>query len=45
MMPQPAGLHLPDIPFSSGTASKLRPVLLLWITKPNDRGEAFDFMS
>ncbi len=29
-MPQPGELWLADIPFTSGTASKLRPVLVLW---------------
>ena len=30
MMPQPGEIWLADIPFTSGTASKLRPVLILW---------------
>jgi mRNA interferase MazF len=30
-MPQPGELWLADIPFTSGVASKLRPVLVLWI--------------
>ncbi len=29
-MPQPGELWLADIPFTSGVASKLRPVLVLW---------------
>jgi mRNA interferase MazF len=29
-MPQPGEVWLADIPFTSGTASKLRPVLVLW---------------
>ncbi len=29
-MPQPGELWLADIPFSSGAASKRRPVLVLW---------------
>ena len=29
-MPQPGELWLADIPFTSGAASKLRPVLVLW---------------
>ena len=31
MMPQPGEIWLADIPFTSGIASKLRPVLVLWI--------------
>ncbi|MEO8429563.1 MAG: type II toxin-antitoxin system PemK/MazF family toxin [Verrucomicrobiota bacterium] len=30
-MPQPGEIWLADIPFTSGAASKLRPVLVLWI--------------
>jgi mRNA interferase MazF len=30
MMPQPGEIWLAEIPFTSGTASKLRPVLILW---------------
>jgi mRNA interferase MazF len=30
-MPQPDDIWLADIPFTSGVASKLRPVLLLWL--------------
>jgi mRNA interferase MazF len=30
-MPQPGELWLADIPFTSGAASKVRPVLILWI--------------
>jgi mRNA interferase MazF len=30
-MPQPGEIWVADIPFTSGTASKLRPVLVLWI--------------
>ena len=30
MMPQPGEVWIADIPFTSGTASKLRPVLVLW---------------
>ena len=30
-MPQPGEIWLADIPFTSGIASKLRPVLVLWI--------------
>ena len=29
-MPQPGEVWIADIPFTSGTASKLRPVLVLW---------------
>ena len=29
-MPQPGEVWLADIPFTNGTASKLRPVLVLW---------------
>jgi hypothetical protein len=29
-MPQPGEVWLADIPFTSGAASKLRPVLVLW---------------
>jgi len=29
-MPQPGEVWLADIPFTSGVASKLRPVLVLW---------------
>jgi mRNA interferase MazF len=29
-MPQPGELWLADIPFTSGVASKIRPVLVLW---------------
>jgi mRNA interferase MazF len=29
-MPQPGEVWLADIPFTSGVASKLRPVLILW---------------
>ena len=29
-MPQPGEIWLADIPFTSGVASKLRPVLVLW---------------
>jgi mRNA interferase MazF len=29
-MPQPGEIWLADIPFTSGAASKLRPVLVLW---------------
>jgi mRNA interferase MazF len=29
-MPQPGEIWLADIPFTSGVASKLRPVLILW---------------
>jgi len=29
-MPQPGEFWLADIPFTNGTASKLRPVLVLW---------------
>ena len=30
MIPQPGEIWIADIPFTSGTASKLRPVLVLW---------------
>ncbi len=30
MIPQPGEVWIADIPFTSGTASKLRPVLVLW---------------
>jgi hypothetical protein len=30
-MPQPGEIWLADIPFTSGLASKLRPILVLWI--------------
>lgn len=30
-MPKPGEIWVADIPFTSGTASKLRPVLVLWI--------------
>ena len=30
MIPQPGEVWIADIPFTSGTASKLRPVLALW---------------
>jgi len=30
-MPQPGELWLADIPFTNGVASKIRPVLVLWI--------------
>jgi mRNA interferase MazF len=30
MIPQPGEFWIADIPFTSGTASKLRPVLVLW---------------
>ena len=30
-MPNPGEIWLADIPFTSGVASKLRPVLVLWI--------------
>jgi mRNA interferase MazF len=30
-MPRPGELWLADIPFTSGAASKVRPVLILWI--------------
>ncbi len=30
-MPQPGEIWLADIPFTSGAASKLRPVLVLWV--------------
>ena len=30
MMPQPGEFWIADIPFTSGTGSKLRPVLVLW---------------
>ena len=30
-MPQPGEIWLADIPFTSGAATKLRPVLILWI--------------
>ena len=30
MIPQPGEVSIADIPFTSGTASKLRPVLVLW---------------
>jgi mRNA interferase MazF len=30
-MPLPGEIWLADIPFTSGTASKLRPVLVLWV--------------
>jgi mRNA interferase MazF len=30
MIPQPGEIWTADIPFTSGTASKLRPVLVLW---------------
>ena len=30
-MPQPGEIWLGEIPFTSGAASKLRPVLILWI--------------
>jgi len=30
MIPQPGEVWTADIPFTSGTASKLRPVLVLW---------------
>ena len=29
-MPQPGEVWIADIPFTNGTASKLRPVLVLW---------------
>ena len=29
-MPRPGEVWIADIPFTSGTASKLRPVLVLW---------------
>ena len=29
-MPQPGEIWLADIPFTSGAASKIRPVLILW---------------
>ena len=29
-MPQPGEIWIAEIPFTSGTASKLRPVLVLW---------------
>jgi mRNA interferase MazF len=29
-MPQPGEIWIADIPFTNGTASKLRPVLVLW---------------
>jgi len=31
MTPQPGEIWLADLPFSSGTASKIRPVLVLWL--------------
>lgn len=31
MMSQPGEIWLADIPFTSGTSSKIRPVLALWI--------------
>ena len=31
MMPQPGEIWLAEIPFTSGAASKLRPILVLWI--------------
>jgi mRNA interferase MazF len=30
-MPQPGEIWLADIPFTNGIASKVRPVLVLWI--------------
>lgn len=30
-MPQPGEIWLADIPFTSGVASKLRPILVLWV--------------
>jgi mRNA interferase MazF len=30
-MPQPGEIWLADIPFTSGVASKIRPVLVLWL--------------
>jgi len=30
MIPQPGEIWIADIPFTSGAASKLRPVLVLW---------------
>lgn len=35
-MPQPGEFWLADIPFTSGAASKVRPVLVLWL----DTGDA-----
>ena len=32
-MPQPGEVWIADIPFTSGTASKLRPVLVLWTAR------------
>ncbi len=31
MTPQPGEIWLADIPFTSGAASKVRPVLVLWV--------------
>jgi mRNA interferase MazF len=31
MTPQPGEIWLADIPFTSGVASKVRPVLVLWV--------------
>lgn len=31
MTPQPGEIWLADIPFTSGAASKIRPVLVLWL--------------
>lgn len=31
MTPRPGEIWLADIPFTSGTASKIRPVLVLWL--------------
>ena len=38
-MPKPGEIWLADIPFTSGIASKLRPVLVLWIDAGVSRAE------
>jgi mRNA interferase MazF len=35
-MPQPGEVWIADIPFTSGAASKLRPVLVLWTDAADD---------
>jgi mRNA-degrading endonuclease toxin of MazEF toxin-antitoxin module len=35
MMPHPGEVWIADIPFTSGAASKLRPVLVLWTDVPD----------